>query len=287
MYTKEQIDEVVNIDLYEYALNNLDVKKEGNWARLKSNKSVCFRRGSSRYMDFSKQGKAGSGNLIDLLTTYYGETFLSVMKNNLGDMTSEYKKSEIKHISDFCIPTADDSNKETIAYLVKTRGIPKEVVEKFIKEKLIYQTKVVFGKRKYKNCVFLNKEKNYYEVHGTFSFGASFHGNGRKEIDSYWSFQIGTEIENVFICESAIDAISLAVIRGQHSDNGLYVSIGGVTNYRTIERLIEKYGSKCVMAVDNDRAGEECRKTYSNMKAILPFCKDWNEDLKANKKEDG
>ena len=146
-----------------------------------------------------------------------------------------------------------------------------------IEKKLIYQALVISGDKKYKNCVFVNEGETYYETHGTYSFGKSFHGNGRKEIDEYWSFSTGEDINDVYICESAIDAISLAVIRNQK--NALYVSIGGVSNYKTIERLIDTYGDKCILAVDNDKAGQECRDRFSQLKYIVPTRKDWNEDL--------
>ena len=280
MYTQDQIERVVNIDLYDYALKNLDAVREGNWARLKSNNSVCFKRGSSRYIDFSKQGKAGCGNLIDLLTNYYGETFLSVMNNEIGANPNQYKRSSTQYVSVFNLPDHDDSLKETIAYLTKTRGLPKAIVERLVKEDLLYQALVIHGERKYKNCVFVNDQRTYYEIHGTFSFGKSFHGNGRKEIDSYWSFSTGVGVSKVYICESSIDAISLAVIKNLDYENALYVSIGGVSNYKTIEKLIETYGKRCILAVDNDKAGQECRNKYSSLSAIVPRKKDWNEDLK-------
>lgn len=279
MYTQEQIQQVVNIDLYDYALKNLDAVKEGNWARLKSNKSVCFKRGSNRYIDFAMQGKGSSGNLIDLLTTYYGETFKSVMESQVGADISMYKRSEIDYVSVFELPDKDESFKETMAYLTITRGIPRQVIARLMKKELIYQACVVRGKMIYKNCVFVNDKQSYYEIHGTYSFGKSFHGNGRKAIDEYWSFSTGVELETVYICESAIDAISLATIKQMDTENALYVSIGGVANYKSIERLIERYGDKCVLAVDNDNAGQDCRDRFGMLRNIVSKHKDWNEDL--------
>ncbi len=279
MYTQEQIQEVVNIDLYDFALKNLDAVKEGNWARLRSNKSVCFKRGSSRYIDFAMQGKGSSGNLIDLLTTYYGETFKSVMESQIGADASSYKRSEIDYVSNYELPIKAKSFKETMAYLCITRRIPGEVIARLIKKELIYQSCITQGYKRFCNCVFVNDTQSYYEIHGTLSFGKSFHGNGRKAIDEYWSFMTGNEIATVYICESAIDAISLAVIRNMDAENALYVSIGGVANYKTIERLIDKYGNKCVIAVDNDKAGQSCRDRYNTFRSIVAKHKDWNEDL--------
>ena len=285
MYSKEQIDEVVNIDLYDYAIHNLDAIKEGNWARLRSNRSVCFKRGSSRYMDFSKQGIDGSGNLIDLLVKYYGETFKSVMESEIGIDPNLRTKSNNDYISVFALPKKDCRSKETMAYLTLTRSIPLELVRKLMDEELIYQGITSVGEMSYKNCVFVNKEKTYYETHGTLSYGKSFHGNGRREIDAYWSFSTGDFIDTVYICEAAIDAISLAALQGQN-DRILYTSIGGVSNYKTIDRLYSAYGEKCKLAVDNDEAGEKCRIRYPQIGRIIPKNKDWNEDLKERGKHE-
>ncbi len=279
MYTTEEIEKVVNIDLYDYAVANLNAKREGNWARLRENRSVCFKRGSSRYMDFSKSGKESSGNLIDLLCTYYGETFKSVMETRLDSKVQYTLKKEAKYESHFILPEIDTKTAETMAYLVKTRKIPVELVQRLINEELIYQGINSVNGKAYRNCVFVNESKSYYELHGTYSFGKSFHGNGRKAIDEYWSFKTAVGIATVYICESAIDAMSLAALRQMYKENALCVSIGGVGNYKTIERLIEKYGCKCVLAVDNDKAGQECRERYSQLRSIVSKHKDWNEDL--------
>ena len=61
----------------------------------------------------------------------------------------------------------------------------------------------------------------------------------------------------------------------------VYVSIGGVANQQTINRLIK--GSKhsnVVLAVDNDQAGQDCRDRNPDLTYILPKNKDWNDDLK-------
>lgn len=60
--------------------------------------------------------------------------------------------------------------KNLFAYLTKTRKIPAEVVQKLLDEELIYQ------ESEHNNIVFVNNQRTFAEVHGTSSYGKSFHG---------------------------------------------------------------------------------------------------------------
>ena len=44
----------------------------------------------------------------------------------------------------------------------------------------------------------------------------------------------------------------------------------------------------CILAVDNDSAGDRCSERFLHMKRIKPKNKDWNEDLleRGNKNEE-
>ena len=82
-----------------------------------------------------------------------------------------------------------------------------------------------------------------------------------------------------YVCESSIDAISLLLL---HISAGIrepaaYLSIGGVRNQQTIDRIRDSV--RTVIAVDNDAAGADCRSRNSNLESIIPTMKDWNEDL--------
>ena len=61
------------------------------------------------------------------------------------------------------------------------------------------------------------------------------------------------------------------------AETSLYISIGGVANQKAILRV--KGLLPVVLAVDNDCAGDECRKRNPDIPSIMPVCKDWNEDL--------
>ena len=160
--------------------------------------------------------------------------------------------------------------------------IPLKVIEKLLNEQLMYQEKI------HNNIVFVNRQKNFAEVHGTNSFTKSFHGVLRgSDSKSFWWFKtnhIDSNFKRIFICESAIDAMSLYSIHQTEKilRSDLYCSIAGVANQQKIDVLKNYAGEKIkiFLAVDNDEAGERCRLRNKDCEYVIPKFKDWNEDWK-------
>lgn len=135
------------------------------------------------------------------------------------------------------------------------------------------------------NVVFVNEDRDFCEIRGTY-LSKSFHQCRKVSKDSYWAFSLVDEPQSAFICEAAIDALSLLQLHLYHSSipmTAAYCSIAGVMNQAAILHIAEKYYSP-VLAVDNDRAGNACRERNPSFKSICPVLKDWNEDL-INRKE--
>ena len=122
-------------------------------------------------------------------------------------------------------------------------------------------------------------ERDFAEVRGTYTFGKPFHGiitNSRH--DGFWWFRTSKNATKAYICEAAIDAISLYElhkIQG-NKEEAYYISIAGVAKQPAINRL-KQSKLHIVIAVDNDDAGQQCRNRNSELEYILPVHKDWNE----------
>ena len=112
---------------------------------------------------------------------------------------------------------------------------------------------------------------------------SSFHGCRRSRPDRFWYLTNGLDSQakasSVYVCEAAIDAISLYLIHQQHGINApaAYVSIGGAGNQQAINRLKKHNG--VIIATDHDEAGDACRDRNPELATIVPVYKDWNEDL--------
>lgn len=277
---------VANLYSFLCTYHESDIIREGNAIRLKNHKTIYIKRGHSGYTDYSVSD--GHGNGIDLLCTYFPYTFTTAVKALCrfegihSDMKAESVSETLKTEAGLP-PKAQSPFRRAYAYLTKTRGLRTQTVSALIQADLIYQDDP------YGNVVFVNHERDYCELRGTASTGKSFHACRKLSENGYWSFRIGRSapVETAYICEAAIDAISLYEIQKANGDihsSVLYCSIGGVSNQKVIDHIAQ--GSyKTILAVDNDQAGETCRKKNPHLPCILPQNKDWNEDwLKATLK---
>ena len=278
-FTTEQMQRARKTDLHEYLLRyHADsFKIDGVSIHPRDNGSLSIKRGYSGYMDFATGDK---GNSVDFLVKYMNYELDQAVFSLCGESATvpTVQKTEAPKIENLPPVFPDPVQgryKNLYAYLLK-RGISQETIQMLIDQKILYQ------EADHNNMVFANKERDWGELRGTYDQGEkSFHGvvaNCRH--DGFWWFQIGEgKAEKVFICEAAIDAISLYEIHRKDNltGNHVYVSIGGVMKQPAIDRLKKK--CHLIMAVDNDEAGSECRKRNAELESIIPNHKDWNEDL--------
>lgn len=295
--SKEQIRAARRTDLYEWVerRRGSEFQKEGDSFRPIFNPSVSIKKGFSGYRDFATDE---TGNSVDFLTKYMGMDLVSAVYSLLEvspDVSSTAKlpqkrpKSRVLRLPQPVCGTY----KQLFAYLTQTRRIPAELIQKLIRERRIYQ------EESHNNIVFVNPERTFAEIHGTME-RYKFHGvvsNSSKT--GFWWFRSGPHVECAYICEAAIDAISLYVIHRYLSSHAkqmknyavfnqlampaLYVSIAGAANKQRIEAIRRGLGARPVyLAVDNDNAGQKLRDAYKGMPNVfelIPQHKDWNEDL--------
>lgn len=266
--TKEQIRRARKVNLADYLLQEYpaDVKIVGGSLCLRKNTSLYVKKSVPGYHDFAT---GEHGNSVDFLTRYLNFSFIDAV-NALCSFDPGSNPVPERECFTFPLIATPPFRKVT-AYLMG-RGIPEEMIRYLIQERLLYQDEP------YGNAVFITPEKDYCEIRGTGS--KSFHGCRKKASDRFWYFLTDPKPEKAYVCEAAIDAVSLMLIhrnQGQIAPSA-YVSIGGVANQQAIDRLKRKIS--VVLAVDNDPAGDECRKRNLDLPVLIPTEKDWNDDLK-------
>ena len=299
--------------LYDFLLSRHpgDVEREGDSLRLCCDHSVSVRRGYSGYKDFAT---GETGNAIECLTRYLDYEFpdaVTALCQFCGiplqgqeravpapgtARTPQVDKTPVdvpKRAQEppqaaqraFAPPEPlQGPYRQLYAYLTQQRGIPATLIQRLIDWGLLDQEK------DHANMVFIDPARSFAELRGSNSF-KPFHQVMFSDPAAFWWFKSGDLDSNAtvaYVCESAIDAISLYLLQGDSKDNGLYCSIGGVANQQRIDRIkagMGAAGCKTVIAVDNDQAGEDCRQRNPDCPAIIPKRKDWNEDWTARAKK--
>lgn len=268
--SKEEIQAARKTDLYCYLRMYHPDKfvAEGRSLKLAANPSVSIKSGYSGYYDFSS---GECGNSIDFLVRYFGFSFMDAVSTlvHSGKLNSVLPVANYSNI--FALPESSSDFKAAESYLLH-RGISQEILMLLVEKKLIYQDRR-------QNVVFVNEGRDFCEVRGTYP-SKSFHQCRKASADGYWAFSLIDDPQSAFICEAAIDALSLLQLHLCNPSvpmTAAYCSIAGVMNQEAILRIAEKYPS--VLAVDNDAAGNACRERNPSFKSIRPVLKDWNEDL--------
>ena len=282
-------------DLYGFLLTHHynDLKIEGIIIHPLSNNSIVIKPGFSGYIDY---GSGSNGRMKDLLIQEFGYSEAEAQKAFLEAKNTDYGTNftphENKNISssptlintmsnNFKPPLKNSDERRVFAYLTKTRGISPDTIKMLVKNGLLYES------ADYHNAIFVNVERNYGEIRGTITdkpYKATVTGS---IFDGSWYFSdINAKKEDIkafYICEAAIDAISLYELHkkdGKHL-SGMYCSIGGAAKYSSVERLKNIIQGKfeIYIAPDNDKAGDLLRERFNNFPTLRPKNKDWNEDL--------
>ena len=303
--TQDAIRAARKADLYGFLLRHHDgdIVREGDSLRLRSNHSVTLKEGYSGWRDWSTDE---SGNAVDFLVNFLGYELTDAVAALCADMgISDTDAPHIVHAAAQQKPKPQTSPaqptgplelpppvqgqyRQLYAYLTQARGIPAATVQRLIDDKILYQ------EAEHNNMVFVDPSHNFMELRGTNTY-IPFHQvqDSTPAADAFWWFKahgLNSSPTVAFICEASIDAISLYLLRkdAYPQENGLYCSIGGVANQQRIDAIkkgMAAAGLKAVLAVDNDEAGEKCRKRNPDLPYIVPTAKDWNEDLRNRTKK--
>ena len=280
--SQEQIKAARHTDLYAFLVkyHNSNFTNEGDSIRPKDNHSLSIKRGYCGYKDFAN---GETGNSIEFLTNHMGYTFIEAVQaltyGSATDYSTDRQTSGIKTVPPIFPPPVNGTYKNLFAFLTN-RNISIETIQMLVSQKIMYQEKAK------NNIVFINAERDFAELRGTYTFGKPFHGivaNCRH--DGFWWFRTSKNASTAYICEAAIDAISLYELHKMQGnvEPAYYISIAGAAKQPAIDRL-KRSKLNLILAVDNDAAGQVCRDRNFDLEYILPVQKDWNEDLQTLKK---
>lgn len=302
----ERIKDEVSITDYARYMG-FTLLKKGNYYTMKEHDSVMISPRKKKYWQNSNPSDSVAfgegGSVIDFAMNFGGYSRDEAIKQLISfgnirfdnEPIQQTQKVDIPESVELKLPTTDDNTRNVFAYLIKTRGITKDIVTELIKRKMIYQDK-------HKNCVFVGYDINdknkpvYACLRGTNTY-KKFQGDVRG-----CDYSKGIYVENgsktFVVTESFIDAMSVMTIMGKDWKKHNYLALGGTGKYEAIKSYLNAGKVKnLIIATDNDKAGRTAAKIIStfvkrdypdvSVKVSLPPVnsgKDWNEVINKNKK---
>lgn len=294
-FTEEQLERARSVSVIELAgEQGIELERHGHNYRAKSTGGKDW--GGLLFNDeknlWNWVSEDCGGNAIHFVMKFKGLSWVDAVHDLLGESenafmvhdsyTNPQKEEKPKVLT---LPTENDTYKHVYAYLMKTRCIDKEIVDIFVKNKLIYEDEK-------RNCVFVGLDED-----GTAKHAAVRSTNDQKKFrmdasgsDKKYAFHLTgtTDVVNVF--EAPIDLLSYMTLQKRHQIpmNAHYVVLSG-TSLTALDHYLEVHPDikRVNVCTDNDEAGKKCcEKIYEKYGESIrivrhrPKEKDFNEDLK-------
>ena len=294
-FTTEQKERAASVDLEEFLRRRGEkLITSGRDKRLASDHSITIR-GCEWFDHATEQG----GRAISFVKQFYGLSYPDAMSLLLGDdLGGSYpaaKEKEPEPAKPFVLPPQSESMRRVYAYLLKQRCIDREILNAFVRKKLIYESceKSRDGTKEYHNAVFVGFDEHGVPRHahkrGVYTHGKSYRGNV-SGCDPRYSFHWTGSSDRLYVFEAPIDLLSFLTLYPQDWQKHSYVALCGTSEHAMLWMLEQNPQiRKVALCLDHDEAGIEASGQHEDTLrergiAAAPLrsqYKDWNADLKA------
>ena len=299
-FTEDQKLRASEVDLEQFLLRQGEtLLPSGFEKRLARDHSVTIR-GNHWYDHAEEKG----GGPISFVQKFYGlsypEAVLRLLGGEQGDAFEPVQKSRLREKKEFALPPPSPTMRRMYAYLLKQRGISREVVDAFIHAKLLYESAELSadGNKEYHNAVFVGLDEHGVARHahkrGLYSFGEGFKRNAAG-CDARYSFHCFGSSDRLYAFEAPIDMLSFITLHPEEWQEHSYVALCGVSGHALLWMLEQIPALQQVtLCLDNDEAGIKASqrltetlqvKGYGQVGVLLPQGKDWNNDLVAQQSQ--
>ncbi len=254
-FTDEQVDAANHKDIIEVANNlGLNLVKESSYYRVPGNGGFCISPIRNAFYIHSKQGEDGcKGGPIQLVMMIEGIPWIKAVAYLLGEEIREVtvKKQDSNPQKELVIPERNRNYGHMYAYLMKTRKIDKNIIDIFVKEKLLYENT-------YHSCVFVGYDNEgqvkHCAIRGTVT-DKPFKGEAGGS-DKRFAFHREGKTRTLRVFESAIDSFSYLSLHN-NALNDHILSFCCLSDVALVEYLKHHLIEKIVFQLDNDCWGND------------------------------
>lgn len=288
-FTDEQREQARRTDLAAFLRQcGEEVRKSGSeFAWLDHGQKVTIR-GNLWFHQYEQVG----GDAIDFACRFYGMDYpvavQLMLSMGVGTVREEVKPFPQKQLE---MPPKNENMRRVYGYLIRRRGIDKDVLDAFAYRGLVYESV------DYHNAVFVGTDREgkprHIHKHSTAAQGG-FKGNAAGSEPEYSFHWIGGG-DTLFLVEAPIDMLSFISLNKQHWKSSSYAAACGVSDKVLWQTLKDRpYIQKVCICLDNDEIGQKAAQRISKAleeknicnRILVPTRKDWNEDLLFLRKEE-
>ena len=205
--------------------------------------------GSEWYSQYELVG----GGAVNFVQKFFGlsypDAIRSLLGNNAGEaVIGEKKPAIVKPKKPFQLPEKHTDMRRVYGYLMHERLIDLQVLNRFVKEGLIYEDAT------HHNAVFVGVDGSGKPVHAhkrATSAKSDFKGNLDSSIAEY-SFHFNGSSEYLFVFEAPIDMLAYISMHKKGWDRHSYVALCSTADRAVIQMLKDNPNLKTVYAHSND-----------------------------------
>ena len=181
----------------------------------------------------------------------------------------------------------EDTEHITWLYLIKHRGIARDVVAHFAKAGLLYEDD---EDAEYHNAVFVGTDTDGVPHHAhkrsANSYGKAFRLNVEGSDPRYSFHYVGTD-RSLYVFEAPIDMLSFITLYPENWQRHSYVACCG-TSIQPVLQMLEQVPQldTILLCLDNDEAGHQASRRMReqldarySVERLIPENKDWNDVL--------
>ena len=287
-FTEEQREQARLTDLAAFLRQcGEEVKRSGSENMWLDHRQKVTIRGNLWFHQYEQAG----GDAVDFVRRFYNldyrEAVLTLTSMGVGvirEPVEPFPKKPLK------IPDRHENMRRVYGYLLRRRGIDKEVLDAFVYRGLVYEC------AQYHNAVFVGMDKSgeikHIHKRSTAAQGG-FKGNAPGSEPEY-SFHWHGGGDVLYLFEAPIDMLSFISMFKHCWKSQSYAASCGVSDKVLWQMLKDgPHIRKVYICFDNDEPGQQAVQRISrelNEKNILheiyaPKQKDWNEELLLWRKE--
>ncbi len=285
-FTEAQKEEARQTDLVSFLrLNGETVLPSGSEFQWHHNGQKITIRRNVWYNQYERTG----GDAISFAETFYNYSYQDAVNLMLAMQCCITSAPETTHpAQEFVLPKKHGNMRRVYAYLLRQRGIDKEVLDAFIYKKMIYES------AEYHNAVFIgyDKDGNPRHAHKRGSGSSStYKGNAPASSPDFSFHWVGAD-DTIYLFEAPIDMLSFISMHKAGWRNHSYAAACCISDIVLWQCLHDyPYIKRVGICFDNDKYGQEAAQSISEKltrmnienRVLVPVKKDWNEDLLSRK----
>ena len=220
-FTEEQKQRAAAVNLEEFLrCRGEKLLSSGREKRLASDHSVTVR-GNEWYDHAEERG----GHAVSFVQRFYGLSYPDAVTMLLGgELGTAYPSAGERTeepVKPFALPPANKDMRRVFAYLIKHRGIARDVVAHFAKAGLLYED------AEYHNAVFVGTDTDGVPRHAhkrsANSYGKAFRLNVEGSDPRYSFHYVGTG-RSLYVFEAPIDMLSFITLYPENWQRHSYVA---------------------------------------------------------------